>query len=215
MSATDVLSAINGQNIQTAAGSLGAAPAVAGQALTVPVNGESRFSTPEQFENIILRSNSNGTTVRLKDVARVQLAPYSYGFMSLYNGKPVAGIGLQLLPGANALQVAKAVRARMDQLQQSFPEGVTWFTPYDSTTFVNISIDEVVKTLFEAIVLVFLVMLPVPAESARHADPDPGDAGSTARYLCRTLRRRILDQHPHPARPWCLPSASWWMTPSW
>ncbi len=158
LSATDVLNAVQGQNIQTAAGSLGAAPAVPGQAITVTVNGQSRYSTPQQFENIILRTNSNGTTVRLKDVAKVELAPYSYGFMSLYNGKPVAGIGLQLLPGANALSVAKAVRTKMDQLQQSFPQGVTWFTPYDSTTFVKISIDEVVKTLFEAMVLVFLVI---------------------------------------------------------
>ncbi len=158
LSATDVLNAVKSQNIQTAAGSLGAAPAVPGQALTVTVNGESRFSTPQQFENIILRTNSDGTTVRLKDVARVQLAPYSYGFLSLYNGKPVAGIGLQLLPGANALQVAAAVRAKMDQLQQTFPQGVTWFSPYDSTTFVKISIDEVVKTLFEAMLLVFLVI---------------------------------------------------------
>ena len=158
LSATDVLNAVKSQNIQTAAGSLGAAPAVPGQALTVTVNGESRFSTPQQFENIILRTNSDGTTVRLKDVARVQLAPYSYGFLSLYNGKPVAGIGLQLLPGANALQVAAAVRAKMDQLQQSFPQGVTWFSPYDSTTFVKISIDEVVKTLFAAMALVFLVI---------------------------------------------------------
>ena len=158
ISATDVLNAVKSQNIQTAAGSLGAAPAVPGQALTVTVNGESRFSTPQQFENIILRTNSDGTTVRLKDVARVQLAPYSYGFLSLYNGKPVAGIGLQLLPGANALQVAAAVRAKMDQLQQTFPQGVTWFSPYDSTTFVKISIDEVVKTLFEAMLLVFLVI---------------------------------------------------------
>ena len=158
LSATDVLNAVKSQNIQTAAGSLGAAPAVPGQALTVTVNGESRFSTPQQFENIILRTNSDGTTVRLKDVARVQLAPYSYGFLSLYNGKPVAGIGLQLLPGANALQVAAAVRAKMDQLQQTFPQGVTWFSPYDSTTFVKISIDEVVKTLFAAMALVFLVI---------------------------------------------------------
>ncbi len=158
LSATDVLNAVRSQNIQTAAGSLGAAPAVPGQALTVTVNGESRFSTPQQFENIILRTNSDGTTVRLKDVARVELAPYSYGFMSLYNGKPVAGMGLQLLPGANALNVAKAVRAKMDQLQQNFPQGVTWFSPYDSTTFVKISIDEVVKTLFAAMALVFLVI---------------------------------------------------------
>ena len=158
LSATDVLDAVQAQNIQTAAGAFGAAPAVPGQPLTVTVNGESRFSTPQQFENIILRANSDGTTVRLKDVARVELAPYSYGFLSLYNGKPVAGVGLQLLPGANALQVAAAVRAKMDQLQQTFPKGVTWFRPYDSTTFVKISIDEVVKTLFEAMVLVFLVI---------------------------------------------------------
>ncbi len=158
LSATDVLAAVRAQNVQTAAGAIGAAPSLAGQAITATVNGESRFTTPQQFADIILRTDSNGTTVHLGDVARVELAPYNYAFAARYNRQPMAGIGLQLLPGANALTVAAAVRAKMDQIVSTLPTGITWFSPYDSTTFVSISIDEVVKTLFEAIVLVFLVM---------------------------------------------------------
>ena len=159
LSATQVLAAIRGQNVQFAAGSVGSDPAPEGQAFTATVSAEGRFSTPEQFENIILRANSDGTTVRLADVARVSFGPGSYGFDTRYNGKPVGAFAVQLLPGANALNVAEAVRAKMDELQATFPEGVTWMSPFDSTTFVKISIEEVVKTLVEAIVLVFLVML--------------------------------------------------------
>ncbi len=159
LSATQVLTAVRGQNVQFAAGSLGSDPAPEGQAFTATVSAEGRFSTPEQFENIILRANSDGSTVRLKDVARVQLGAAGYGFDTKFNGKPVGGFAVQLLPGANALNVAGAVRAKMMELQPSFPAGVEWFSPYDSTTFVKIAIEEVVKTLFEAIVLVFLVML--------------------------------------------------------
>jgi len=159
LSASQVLAAVRGQNVQFAAGSLGSDPAPAGQAFTATVSAEGRFSSPEQFENIILRANSDGSTVRLKDVARVQLGAAGYGFDTKFNGKPVGGFAVQLLPGANALNVAGAVRAKMDELQPSFPAGVEWFAPYDSTTFVKIAIEEVVKTLFEAIVLVFLVML--------------------------------------------------------
>ncbi|GAB3516964.1 multidrug efflux RND transporter permease subunit [Pseudoxanthomonas daejeonensis] len=159
LSATQVLAAIRGQNVQFAAGSVGADPAPEGQAFTATVSAEGRFSSPEQFENIILRADSDGTTVRLADVARVSFGPGSYGFDTKFNGKPMGAFAVQLLPGANALNVAGAVRAKMDELQSTFPQGVTWMSPYDSTTFVKISIEEVVKTLVEAIVLVFLVML--------------------------------------------------------
>jgi multidrug efflux pump len=159
LSASQVLAAIRGQNVQFAAGSVGSDPAPEGQAFTATVSAEGRFSTPEQFENIILRADGDGTTVRLADVARVSFGPGSYGFDTKYNGKPVGAFAVQLLPGANALNVAEAVRAKMDELQATFPEGVTWMSPYDSTTFVRISIEEVVKTLLEAVVLVFLVML--------------------------------------------------------
>jgi multidrug efflux pump len=155
----NVASALRAQNVQFAAGSIGTAPALPGQGFTATVSAEGKFSTPEQFENIILRENNDGSAVKLKDVARVQLGPSNYGFTSAYNGKPAAGVAILLQPGANALGVAESVRERMDQLQSSMPAGVTWFTPFDSTTFVRISILEVVKTLAEALVLVFLVML--------------------------------------------------------
>ena len=159
LSATDVYNAIGTQNLQFAAGSVGGDPAPNGQAFTATVAAEGRYSTPEEFENTILRANADGSVVRLKDVASVAFGASNYGFDTRYNGKPVAAFAVQLLPGANALDVSKAVRAKMDDLAPSFPAGVSWFTPFDSTTFVNISIKEVIHTLVEAIILVFLVML--------------------------------------------------------
>ena len=159
LSASQVLAAIRAQNVQFAAGSVGSDPAPEGQAFTATVSAEGRFSSPEQFEDIILRADSDGSTVRLRDVARVSFGPGSYGFDTKLDGKPIGAFAVQLLPGANALNVAEAVRAKMDELQATFPQGVTWMSPYDSTTFVKISIEEVVKTLVEAVVLVFLVML--------------------------------------------------------
>ncbi len=159
MSASEVLTAIRGQNVQFAAGSIGASPALDGHGFTATVSTEGRFSTPEQFENIILRANNDGSSVRLKDVARVAVGSSAYGFEARYNGSPTGAFAVQLLPGANALNVAAAVRTKMDELQPTFPQGVNWFSPFDSTTFVRISITEVVKTLAEAVVLVFLVML--------------------------------------------------------
>ncbi|MFC3814656.1 multidrug efflux RND transporter permease subunit [Lysobacter sp. GCM10012299] len=159
LSATQVLTAVRGQNVQFAAGKIGADPAPAGQAFTATVSAEGRFSNPEQFGNIILRTNTDGTSVRLRDVARIGLGATSYGFDSRWDGQPAAGFAIQLAPGANALGVAEAVYKRMEELQSTFPPGVTWFSPYDSSTFVSVSIKEVIKTLFEAIVLVFLVML--------------------------------------------------------
>ena len=159
LSATDALGAVRAQNVQFAAGTIGGQPSLPTQGFTATVSAEGRFSSPEQFENIILRANPDGTVVRLKDVARVAFGAFTYGFDTQWNGKPTGAFAIQLLPGANALQVANLVRAKMDELQPSFPSGVTWFTPYDSTTFVKISIKEVVKTLIEAVGLVFLVML--------------------------------------------------------
>ncbi|HEX5122796.1 MAG TPA: multidrug efflux RND transporter permease subunit [Rhodanobacteraceae bacterium] len=159
LSASNVLQAVQAQNVQFAAGTIGGQPSLPTQGFTATVSAEGRFSSPEQFENIILRANPDGTTVRLKDVARVAFGAFTYGFDTQWNGKPTGAFAIQLLPGANALQVAKLVQAKMDELQPSFPAGVTWFLPYDSTTFVKVSIKEVVKTLAEAIVLVFVVML--------------------------------------------------------
>ncbi len=159
LSASEVMAAVRAQNVQFAAGSVGADPAPEGQGLTATVSAEGRFNSPEQFENIILRANVDGTTVRLRDVARVAFGASAYGMDNRFNGVPAAGFAVQLLPGANALSVANAVRERMAELEGSFPAGVSWITPYDSSTFVSVAIKEVVKTLFEAMVLVFLVML--------------------------------------------------------
>ncbi|HEX3895074.1 MAG TPA: efflux RND transporter permease subunit, partial [Rudaea sp.] len=159
MSAAQVLQAVQQQNVQVAAGSLGAEPATPGNGFSATVTAEGRFSTPEQFENIILRANADGTSVRLKDVARVELGPFTYGHSVRYNGQAVAGFAVQLLTGANALSVAKGIKAKLAEMQPSFPHGVSWFVPYDTTDFITISVKEVVETLLIAIVLVFFVLL--------------------------------------------------------
>src|SRR5579883_1945472 len=130
LSAADALSAVKGQNIQIASGSIGAAPAVEGQQTTVTVQGE--FSSVEQFRNILLRTNANGASVRLGDVATIGLGMQNYSFATRVNSTPVAAFGIQTLPSANALQIMKAISDQMNQLQKSFPPGVTWFAPVDS-----------------------------------------------------------------------------------
>ena len=159
LSATQVLNAVQAQNVQFAAGAMGADPAIPGQGFTALVSTEGRFTTPQQFADIILRANPDGTTVKLGDVSRIGFGPNNYGFDTQYNGQPVGAFSINLLPGANALNVVTAVRAKMDELAPSFPQGVTWFSPFDTTTFVKTSITEVTRTLIEAIALVFLVML--------------------------------------------------------
>jgi multidrug efflux pump len=154
-----VLNAVRAQNVQFAAGAIGSEPLVAGQGVSATVRAEGRFTSPTQFEDVILRTNTDGTTVRLKDVARVDLGAFQYGRDTQLDNVPVAGVAIQLLPGANALAVAEAVKTRMASLQSSLPPGVSWFVPYDSTDFIHISINEVVKTLIEAMILVFIVML--------------------------------------------------------
>jgi multidrug efflux pump len=159
MSAADVVAKVRGQNVQFATGSLGEQPGVEGVQVVAPVSAEGQFSSKEEFENILLRTEANGTSVRLKDVARVELGLNSYSFDVRLDGQPVAGFGVLLTPGANALDVAEAVKARMDDLAPSFPAGVEWFLPFDATIFINSAIHEVVVTLAIAVVLVFIVML--------------------------------------------------------
>ena len=158
LSAADVTNAIRSQNAQIASGTLGDLPIVAGQgiAATVVVNGQ--LSSVEQFANVVLRANTDGSAVRLKDVARIELGAQTYATSARLNGKPSTGIGVQLAPSGNALAAAKAVRAKMEDLKVYFPEGVSYSIPYDSSDFVSISIRQVAMTLVEAIVLVFLVM---------------------------------------------------------
>jgi len=159
MSAAEVLNTVRGQNVQFATGSVGAAPSISGQQITAPVSAEGRFTSVEEFENVILRTEPNGTSVRLKDVARVELGLQDYAFDVRLDDQPVSGFGVTLLPGANALDVADAVKARMDELQKGFPPGVEWFVALDATTFITHAIDEVIITLVAAVVLVFIVML--------------------------------------------------------
>ncbi|MEY1662271.1 efflux RND transporter permease subunit [Isoalcanivorax beigongshangi] len=154
----DVLQAIQVQNNQVPGGQIGGAPAVAGQQISATIIAQTRLESPEQFGNILLRVQADGSQVRLKDVARVELGSENYAIESRYNGLPAAGIGINLATGANALNTAKAVRERIAELEAFFPNGLEVVFPYDTTPFVQISIKEVVKTLFEAILLVFLVM---------------------------------------------------------
>jgi multidrug efflux pump len=158
LTAGDVVSALQAQNTQVPVGQLGALPAVPGQQLNVTVQGRSTLRTAEAFGNILLRVNSDGSRVRLRDVARVALGGQDYSTQARANGHPAAAVAVKLSATANALSTAKAVRAKVAELARFFPPGVTVGFPYDSSSFVQISIEEVVKTLLEAIGLVFLVV---------------------------------------------------------
>ncbi|RVA34155.1 efflux RND transporter permease subunit, partial [Mesorhizobium sp. M7A.F.Ca.US.001.01.1.1] len=155
---SDIASAIEAQNTQVSAGQLGGLPARKGQQLNATVTAKSRLQTAEQFRNIILKSQTDGSLVRLNDVATVELGAESYTTQANYNGKPAAGIAVNLATGANAINTAEAVRSTIARLSSTFPQGVEVVYPYDTSPFVRLSIEEVVKTLAEAIVLVFLVM---------------------------------------------------------
>ncbi len=159
LSTTQVLNAINAQDGQFAAGAIGSDPAVKDQEFTATVSGDTLFSSLDQFRNVILRADRNGTMVRLRDVARISFGAQSYGMATDFDGKAAGGLGVFLSPGANALSVASAVKAEMATLARSLPQGVTWSVPYDTTPFITASMKEVLFTLGEAIVLVFLVML--------------------------------------------------------
>ncbi|WP_454758715.1 efflux RND transporter permease subunit [Caulobacter segnis] len=154
----DVIAAIRAQNAQVSAGQLGGVPNLPGIGLNATITAQSRLTTPAQFEEIIVKNSAGGAIVHLRDVARVELGAESYGFGAKYNGKPAAGLAIRLAPGANALNTADAIKSRMATLEKNFPASFRYVIPYDSTPFVKLSIEEVVKTLIEAIVLVFIVM---------------------------------------------------------
>ena len=154
----DVRNALLAQNTQVSAGQLGGTPAMPGQGFTASITAQSRLQTPKEFENILLRSAQDGGEVRLRDVARAEIGQENYGFLARNNGKPSGGIGIKLAAGANALKTADAVKEKVKELTPYFPQGVEAIYPYDTTPFIRISINEVVRTLAEAIVLVFLVM---------------------------------------------------------
>ncbi|HEY1393914.1 MAG TPA: efflux RND transporter permease subunit, partial [Methylibium sp.] len=158
LSAAEVNNAIRGQNAQVSAGGIGNLPLQPGQAISATVTVGGQLSTIEQFGNIVLRANADGSSVRLRDVARIELGAQTYATQARLDGRPSTGIGVQLSPTGNALATATAVRQKVEDLSRYFPPGVKATIPYDSSRFVRISIRQVVETLFEAVVLVFLVM---------------------------------------------------------
>ena len=158
MTPSDVVTAIQEQNSQFAAGQFGQEPMADKQAFTYTATTQGRLLDPKEFENIILRSDARGGTLRVKDIARVELGAQDYSFSGIYNGKPAAIIRVTLQPGANALDVTKNVTAKMAEISKRFPEGIEYALPFDTTRFVKVSISEVIHTFFEAILLVVIVV---------------------------------------------------------
>ena len=158
ISPSDVAAAVRAQNIQLATGEIGQNPSPEGQELNAIIVSRSRLTTPEEFGNILIKTRPDGSAVRVKDIARVELGGQSYDVSARMDGKPTAAIAVRVAPTGNALDVAKAVKARMQELSEYFPEDLQWGVPYDTSTFVDISITEVLHTLVEAMVLVVLVM---------------------------------------------------------
>ncbi len=158
LSALDVTAAIRAQNVQISAGEIGSLPNLAGQAIAATVRVNGQLDSVAQFGNVLLRANSDGSSVRLRDVARIELGAQAYATSARLNGNPSTGVGVQLAPSGNALATAKAIRKRMAELERYFPKGMSWSIPYDSSRFVETSLRQVATTLIEAVALVFLVM---------------------------------------------------------
>ena len=158
MTPNDVVTALQAQNAQVSAGQFGGSPAATGQQLNATITARTLLQTTDQFESVILRTNADGSTVRLRDVARSEVGTENYDMQARYKGKPAAGLAIKLASGANALDTAERVKAKMAELSRFFPPGMKVVYPYDTTPFVKISIEEVVQTLVEAILLVFVVM---------------------------------------------------------
>jgi multidrug efflux pump len=158
LTSKDVIDAVQAQNAQVSAGQFGGSPAPQGQQLNATINARTLLQTPEQFGAIILRTNPDGSTVKLKDVAECKVGTENYDVEARYKGKPVAGMAIRLAAGANAVETGNRIKAKMAELEHYFPAGVKTVYPYDSTPFVKISIQEVVQTLIEAVFLVFIIM---------------------------------------------------------
>lgn len=158
LTTNDVINALQSQNAQVSAGQFGGTPAQQGQQLNATITARTLLQTPEQFDTVILRTNPDGSTVRLKDVAETKIGTENYDIVARYKGKPLAGMAIRLAAGANALDTGNRVKAKMEELSKYFPAGMKVVYPYDSTPFVKISIEEVVHTLVEAVLLVFIIM---------------------------------------------------------
>ena len=216
LTADDVTKAISAQNAQVASGSIGVEPSNADQQISAMVLVKGQFATPDEFGAIVLRANPDGSTVRLRDVARVEVGGLSYQFTTRRNGEPVAGLSVLLAPKANALATATAVKAKMEALSQFFPANIKYDISYDITPVVVASIKKVLTTLAEAVVLVFLVMLLVPAEHPLHDHSDHRRAGGAARHLRAFFCCSGFPSTCSRCSAWCSPSASWsTMRSSW
>ncbi|HTN93636.1 MAG TPA: efflux RND transporter permease subunit [Gallionella sp.] len=158
ISPADVANAVRAQNSELATGELGQLPSAPGQQLNAVIVTKSRLSTPEEFGNVIVRTNPDGSTLRVKDVARVELGAQDYNRAARIDGQPTAAIAIRLTPGANALETVKSVKAKMTELSRFFPKSISWAVPYDTSKFIDISIREILKSLTEALLLVVLVM---------------------------------------------------------
>ncbi len=196
----DVARAINEQNSQFAAGKVGQAPYSGEQELAFTITTQGRLADVAQFESIIVRSSPDGSTVRVRDVARVELGSRDYDFIGRYNGREATLVGIFLQPGANALEVAESVKTAVDGLAARFPEGLTYSIPYDTTRFVDVSIHEVVITLAIAVVLVLLVVFLFLQSWRATLIPDHRSAGIFARHVRRAVDARLLDQHADVVR---------------
>ncbi len=182
-----------------AAGQLGGTPPVKGQQLNASIIAQTRLTNTEEFGNILLKVNQDGSRVRLRDVAKIELGGESYDVVAKFNGQPASGLGIKLATGANALDTANAIRAELAKMEPFFPSGMKIVYPYDTTPFVKISIHEVVKTLVEAIILVF-GHVSVPAELPRHPDPHHRGTGGPVRHLRGAGGVWLLDKHPDDVR---------------
>ncbi|MDD5391345.1 MAG: efflux RND transporter permease subunit [Gallionellaceae bacterium] len=158
LSPSDVSQAVRAQNTLLPLGEIGQLPSTPGQEVNAVISTRGRLTTPEEFGDIVVRANPDGSTVRLKDIARVELGAQDYSRSARLNGQPIAGMAIRITPGANALETARGVAAKMKALSRYFPQGMNWVIPYDTTRFIELSINEVVKTLIEAAALVVLVM---------------------------------------------------------
>ncbi len=191
MTPGDVVTALREQNVQVAAGQVGAPPAPGQADFQISVNTQGRLETEDQFGDIVVRAGPNGEISHLRDVARIELGSDNYALRSLLDNHPAVALPIFQRPGTNALQMAEGVKATMDRLAKDFPEGITYHIVYDTTGFVHESINAVIHTLFEALILVVPGGGAVPAELARLADPPGRRAGRHRRHLRRDGGPRI------------------------
>ena len=192
---SDVARALRAQNVQLATGEMGQVPAAAGQQFNAVIVTRGRLTTPEEFGNVVVRALPDGSTVRVKDVARVELGAQDYNIFARMDGQPTAAIAVRVAPDGNAMEVAKAVQTKMTELARYFSKGIAWAVPYDTSRFIEVSIKEVVKTLAEAMVLVVLVVYLFLQSWPGHHHSHRGCAGLVDRHVHRVVRIGILHQY--------------------